>query len=125
LDQEELLSWNCSTVESWNWATKARLSCLPSIGSPSLRRQQEYWRSFDQLESFAKNPDRLHLPAWIAFSERVGCSDDVGVYHETYGVDAGQFESTYVNLPVIGLSPVGSSVAVGEQSDTSRARRSE
>lgn len=82
----------------------------------------QYWRSFDQLEAFAKNTNDPHLPAWKAFNKRVGTSGDVGVYHETYRVGAGQHESIYSNMPVMGLAAAGKSVAVGKRSETARAR---
>ncbi|MQP33626.1 DUF4188 domain-containing protein [Rhodococcus erythropolis] len=82
----------------------------------------QYWRSFDQLEAFAKNPNDPHLPAWKAFNTKVGASGDVGVYHETYRVGAGRHESIYSNMPVMGLAAAGRSVVVGKRSETARAR---
>lgn len=82
----------------------------------------QYWRSFDQLEAFAKNPNDPHLPAWKTFNRRVGKSGDVGVYHETYRVGIGQHESIYSNMTVMGLAAAGASVPVGKRSDTARAR---
>ena len=34
----------------------------------------QYWRSFDQLEAYARNADQLHWPAWVDFNKRVGGS---------------------------------------------------
>ena len=34
----------------------------------------QYWRSFDQLEAYARNADQLHWPAWVDFNQRVGGS---------------------------------------------------
>ena len=34
----------------------------------------QYWRSFDQLEAYARDPDHLHWPAWVDFNKRVGGS---------------------------------------------------
>ncbi|MGA9873096.1 MAG: DUF4188 domain-containing protein [Rhodococcus sp. (in: high G+C Gram-positive bacteria)] len=82
----------------------------------------QYWRSFDHLEAFAKNTNDPHLPAWKAFNNKVGTSGDVGVYHETFTVGVGMFESIYSNMPVMGLAAAGTSVAVGKRSDTARAR---
>jgi len=31
----------------------------------------QYWRTFDQLESYAKNNSAEHLPAWAAFNRNV------------------------------------------------------
>lgn len=64
----------------------------------------QYWRSFDDLERFAKNPDDPHLPAWRRFNQKVGSDGSVGVWHETYLVEPGNFEAIYANMPVFGLA---------------------
>ncbi len=32
----------------------------------------QYWRSFEDLEKFARNPDDPHMPAWQRFNRTVG-----------------------------------------------------
>ncbi|MGB3769782.1 MAG: DUF4188 domain-containing protein [Rhodococcus sp. (in: high G+C Gram-positive bacteria)] len=71
----------------------------------------QYWRSAELLEAFARNPNDPHLPAWRAFNTKVGVGKDVGVYHETYRIGAGQFETIYSNMPVMGLAEAGRSVS--------------
>ncbi len=44
----------------------------------------QYWRSFEDLERFARNPDDPHLPAWQRFNRSVGRDGSVGIFHETY-----------------------------------------
>lgn len=100
---------------------KGLLGARMSIGGRTITVVQ-YWRSFELLEAFAKNPDDPHLPAWRTFNRRVGTSGDVGVYHETYRVGPGQHESIYSNMPVMGLAAAGSSVPVGRNSDSARQR---
>jgi hypothetical protein len=80
----------------------------------------QYWRSFEALEAFARDPARTHLPAWREFTRLVGYdSPDVGIWHETYQVRAGEHESIYGNMPRIGLAAAGDHVPLGS---TSRAR---
>lgn len=76
----------------------------------------QYWRSFDQLEGYARDRDRRHWPAWVAFNERVGRSrGDVGIWHETYRVRAGEYECVYSGMPEFGLAKASSTIdAVGE-----------
>ena len=100
---------------------KGLLGARMSVGGRTITVVQ-YWRSFEHLERFAKNPDDPHLPAWRAFNKRVGASGDVGVYHETYRVGAGQHESIFSNMPVMGLAAAGTSVAVGKRTETARDR---
>ncbi len=57
----------------------------------------QYWKSFDHLEAYAKNRDAAHLPAWSAFNKQVASNGDVGIWHETYLVPRGGFESVYNN----------------------------
>lgn len=59
----------------------------------------QYWHSFEALESYAKAKDKAHLPAWADFNRKAGKSRHVGVYHETYTIDPGQYENVFVNMP--------------------------
>jgi hypothetical protein len=81
----------------------------------------QYWRSFEHLERYARDPHARHLPAWRAFNERVRGSGDVGIWHETYRVRAGEYEAIYGNMPRVGLARVADHVPLG--STTSAARR--
>src|SRR5208337_3720591 len=52
----------------------------------------QYWRSFDHLEAYARAPDKHHWPAWVEFNRRMKNSrGDVGIWHETYRVRAGEY----------------------------------
>ena len=64
----------------------------------------QYWRSFDHLEAYARNKDMTHWPAWLAFNKLMKDSrGDVGIWHETYVVSAGQYETVYSGMPPFGL----------------------
>lgn len=67
----------------------------------------QYWRSFDQLTAYAQDKDQSHLPAWRAFNKAIGTSGDVGIWHETYIISGGKYESIYVNMPKFGLGAAG------------------
>jgi hypothetical protein len=68
----------------------------------------QYWRSFEQLEAFARSPELSHLPAWAAFNRSVGKSrGDVGIWHETFLVRAGEYEAVYSGMPRHGLGAFG------------------
>ncbi|WP_296680500.1 DUF4188 domain-containing protein [Novosphingobium sp.] len=69
--------------------------------------QVQYWRSMDQLLSYAKNRDAEHLPAWHAFNKAVGFDGTVGIWHETFAVTAGNYECVYGNMPPFGLGRAG------------------
>src|SRR5438046_8062862 len=83
----------------------------------------QYWRSFEDLEAYARANDQSHWPAWVAFNKRVGRSrGDVGIWHETYRVAAGQYEAIYSGMPAIGLGKVGKSVPISGGRDSARER---
>jgi len=78
----------------------------------------QYWRSFEHLHAYAHARDAKHLPAWAAYNRAVGANGSVGVWHETYQVQAGSFECVYVNMPKWGLAAAGEHVpAVGRMGD--------
>ncbi len=67
----------------------------------------QYWRTMDQLLTYAKNKTAAHLPAWQAFNRSVGTDGSVGIWHETYAVSPGTYENVYVNMPPFGLGKAG------------------
>lgn len=71
----------------------------------------QYWKSFEQLEAYAKDRDGLHYPAWKAFNKNVRSNGDVGIWHETYKVNAGNYECVYNNMAPYGLGKVGKLVS--------------
>ena len=67
----------------------------------------QYWRTIEDLERFARDRDDPHLEPMRWFNRAIGGSGDVGVWHETYQVRAGEYETTYVNMPRVGLAAAG------------------
>lgn len=83
----------------------------------------QYWRSFEHLEAYARDPNQIHWPAWIAFNKRVGKSrGDVGIWHETYRVRAGEYECVYSGMPPFGLGKASGSVSAVGPLETARGR---
>ena len=82
----------------------------------------QYWRSMDQLLSYAKSRESEHLPAWQAFNKAVGTDGTVGIWHETYAASPGSHENVYVNMPPFGLGRAGTLQAAsgGRQSAAGR-----
>jgi hypothetical protein len=83
------------------------------MGLPTI---VQYWRSFEQLEAFAKDKDDPHLDIWRQYWRRVGRSSRTGIWHETFLVRAGQYEAVYGNMPPHGLGKAGRVVPVSESS---------
>ena len=63
----------------------------------------QYWRSWQHLENFARSKDATHYPAWLWFNKNIASDGDVGIWHETYLVRAGEYEAVYNNMPPRGL----------------------
>jgi Domain of unknown function (DUF4188) len=75
----------------------------------------QYWRSFDELEAWAANRDLRHRPAQKEFFRRTAYNGNVGIFHETFCVSAGQYEAIYANMPPFGLASAGSYVPVSAE----------
>ncbi|HZS38437.1 MAG TPA: DUF4188 domain-containing protein [Polyangia bacterium] len=69
-----------------------------------------YWRSTEQLIAYARSRENAHLPAWRAFNQLVGTNGDLGIWHETYRVRPGDYETVYVNMPSFGVGKAGALV---------------
>ncbi len=82
----------------------------------------QYWRSVVHLMDYAASRDRQHLPAWTAFTRSVGNSGDVGIWHETYSVKPGSFETIYHNMPPFGLGRVGSLIPATGRFESAKNR---
>ena len=91
------------------------LSMKPKLGLLNYRTHfglrnivvTQYWRSFEHLEAYARSADAAHLPAWQAFNKAVGSNGDVGIWHETYVIKPGGYETLYNNMPPFGLGAAG------------------
>jgi hypothetical protein len=82
----------------------------------------QYWESFEKLEAYAKERDAKHLPAWKAFNKKIGSNGDVGIWHETYQVKAGNYECIYNNMPEYGLAKAGKLVPIAGKLESSAGR---
>jgi Domain of unknown function (DUF4188) len=103
-------------------AAPAEIGCLgyTSLGMTTI---VQYWRSFDHLERYARPRDKEHWPAWVEFNRRFKDSGgDVGIWHETYLVRAGEYETVYNGMPLFGLAKAAQSVAVAAGTDGARER---
>jgi len=83
----------------------------------------QYWRSFEHLERYARARDKKHWPAWVEFNKQMRDSrGDVGIWHETYRVAAGQYETIYSGMPAWGLSSFGRVSPIGGRRENARGR---
>src|SRR4051794_265562 len=119
-------SWQWSTCWTSSWLTLPRgLLGYTSHGEPGKGVTVQCWRSFDELEAYSRNPGARHAPVWRAWN-RLGSEDRgaAGIWHETFKVNAGNYEAIYQNMPVMGLQTAGQPITVTEAKDSARARLS-
>jgi Domain of unknown function (DUF4188) len=90
------------------------------MGFPTI---VQYWRSFEHLEAFARDPGDLHRPTWLEWFRR-DPQGRTGIWHETYLVRAGEYEAVYDSVPESGLAAAGRAVPLtGNSSARLRLRR--
>ena len=91
--------------------------------SLGLANLVQYWRSFDHLEANARARDKQHWPAWVEFNRRMKDSrGDVGIWHETYIVRAGEYESVYSGMPLFGLAKASRRAEATGELESARGR---
>jgi hypothetical protein len=82
----------------------------------------QYWKDFQSLDRFARDMELPHLEPWRAFNRAVRNTGDVGIWHETYRVRAGEYESVYSNMPRFGLAGAFDHVPAARKGDSAAAR---
>ena len=83
----------------------------------------QYWRSAEELGTYARDPRFAHAPAWGAFNKRVAAGGDVGIFHETYVVPRDRIESLYGNMVPFGLGKAHGVVSRADRSGATAAHQ--
>jgi hypothetical protein len=122
-------------VDCWLWMFVAMVQMLrylathPDSGMIRARNwigrttmQVGYWRSVADLVAFAADQELRHAPAWRRFNQMARTSDAVGVWHETYVVKPGMYETVYANMPAFGLAEATTSAPVDASTSSSKRR---
>lgn len=82
----------------------------------------QYWRSFEDLEKFARDKNDPHLESWRRFNKLIGTDGSVGIWHESYLVEAKNYECVYNNMPIFGLAKATEHVPAVGRRETARRR---
>ncbi|HEX6286594.1 MAG TPA: DUF4188 domain-containing protein [Acidimicrobiia bacterium] len=102
-------------------AEHPEIGCLHIENFGAMRNiSVQYWRSFEDLERFARSGEWFHLEAWRQFNKLIRDSGDLGIWHETYMVRAGEFETMYGNMPRFGLAAAGRHLPLTPSSTAAR-----
>ncbi|MGW5071111.1 DUF4188 domain-containing protein [Streptomyces cyaneofuscatus] len=74
-------------------------------GSPRTYYVVQYWESREKLYAYASAPDMFHRKAWAVINRKEKKSrQHVGLWHESYIVPEGGYESIYADMPAYGLA---------------------
>jgi hypothetical protein len=82
----------------------------------------QYWRSFEQLARYSRDRSDGHHKMWVWYNTHVNKSGDIGIWHETYHVQAGHYEGVYGNMPRMGLARAGKLVPMAEKGQSAAKR---
>ncbi|MDK1475057.1 DUF4188 domain-containing protein [Streptomyces sp. 549] len=93
------------------------------LGGPRLFYLVQYWESHEKLLAYASAPEQRHRPAWSAFNRGARRNPGaVGIWHETYVVPAGNYETVYGWMPPIGLGQATGIVPIGRRGERAADR---
>lgn len=68
----------------------------------------QYWNSPEQLQTYAHDRSGAHFPAWMAYYKTLQkAGPAVGIWHETYVIEPGKYETIYGQMPLFGLAKAG------------------
>jgi hypothetical protein len=83
----------------------------------------QYWRSFEDLERYARSRDKKLWPGLGRLQpEDARQRGDVGIWHETFRVAAGQYVTIYSGMPAWGLRAFGTVTPAGGRKESARER---
>ncbi|MFB6206266.1 MAG: DUF4188 domain-containing protein [Haloglomus sp.] len=80
------------------------------IAGPREFQLIQYWESFEALRDYARAGEE-HRSMWSRFNERFG-DGAVGIWHETYLVREGEYETVYRDMPATGIGDADGSTLV-------------
>ncbi|MEV4226506.1 DUF4188 domain-containing protein [Streptomyces bobili] len=101
------------------------LSRVLLTASPRTYYVVQYWESAEKLYAYASAPDAFHHAVWARLNrmERDGkVRGHVGIWHETYVVPEGRYETIYGDMPAFGLAAAHGSVPLGERGRSAKDR---
>ena len=82
----------------------------------------QYWRSWEDLERFARSQAEMHVPVWRRYNQMVGNDGTFGIWHESYLVEPAKYEAIYDNMPAFGLGTVLNHLPATGRRETARRR---
>ena len=80
----------------------------------------QYWRTFDDLERFARSKEHPHFGAWRWYNKEIGAKGSVGLWHEVFLIKPRCHEVVYENMPLFGLAAATKPVPIEKHNTITR-----
>jgi hypothetical protein len=123
-------------LDHWLWARRAMSALMRELASDPASGLlgsttwsgwrfvtiQQYWRSFEDLVRWSRIPKGAHRNVWTEYTRRLAESGAVGIWHETYVVGPGCYETVYTNMPPTGLGRIAAPEAAIKRLGTAVGR---
>ncbi|MEV0319281.1 DUF4188 domain-containing protein [Streptomyces sp. NPDC050658] len=104
---------------------RGHLNSVLLTASPRTYYVVQYWESKDKLYAYAHDPATTHHKAWQIANRMIRkgrTHGHVGLWHETYIVPHGSYESIYFDMPPFGLAAATGSLPVERRGRTAAER---
>jgi hypothetical protein len=82
----------------------------------------QYWRTFEDLEAFARSKESPFHELWRRYRQSPGADGTVGLWYEAFLVDPDYYESVYDNMPLAGLARASQHIPAVGRLETARRR---
>ncbi len=97
-------------------------SGLLAVQPLGLGGEVQYWQSLEHLLIYADARNKEHRPTAKRFFQKIFKNEAAGVWHETYVVPKGHYESLYINMPATGLGKIAAPVPATGRLTTAQGR---
>lgn len=108
-------------VEQERDAAIGMLASKTYLSFPDIEIVQ-FWRSYEDLDRYASARERKHAPAWSWWNALEDKTGAVGIWHETFKISPGSYESIYGYMPRHGLAKATAHRQIGDGEARSRNR---
>ncbi|KAJ3199489.1 hypothetical protein HDU82_000374 [Entophlyctis luteolus] len=88
------------------------------LGSPSTTLSVQYWRSKEHLHDWAVSRMSAHYSPWRETMKLLRSNPKYGIWHETFLVRDGEYETMYVHMPNFGLAGASENVAISGETQS-------
>ena len=105
----------------------AEVAAKPESGflgwqSLNLTTNMQYLAVARAADRVPRDRDQTHYPYWVKFNKEIGSNGDIGIWHETFLVRAGEDEMHLDNMPLRGLAKASKHIDAVGRAATAKGR---